>query len=185
MKQKTLDFLEAHKSEQHSTLTEDAKWRQENEVWLKWSRGIALSIVAYMQANSLSRSDIANKLGVSPQYVSRILSGTTNFSFKSIAEIERKLGISCMEAAMAWTILFLEVKQFRSLSNSSWKWGNSTSRRWKMHKIAKSCGNFVVNLQLNVLNICTQETYKLRALIFLYIFAQQNMIMAINLSSQW
>ena len=93
MKQKTLDFLEAHKSEQPSTFTEDAKWRQENEVWLKWSRGIALSIVAYMQANSLSRSDIANKLGVSPQYVSRILSGTTNFSFKSIAEIERKLGI--------------------------------------------------------------------------------------------
>ena len=88
MKQKTFDFLEAHKSEQHSTITEDAKWRQENEVWLKWSRGIALSIVAYMQANSLSRSDIANKLGVSPQYVSRILSGTTNFSFKSIAEID-------------------------------------------------------------------------------------------------
>ena len=64
MKQKTLDFLEAHKSEQPSTFTEDAKWRQENEVWLKWSRGVALSIVDYMQANSLSRSDIANKLGV-------------------------------------------------------------------------------------------------------------------------
>ena len=56
--------------------------------------------VDYMQANSLSRSDIANKLGVSPQYVSRILSGNTNFSFKSVAEIERKLGISCMETAM-------------------------------------------------------------------------------------
>ena len=56
--------------------------------------------VDYMQANSLSRSDIANKLGVTPQYVSRILSGNTNFSFKSVAEIERKLGISCMEAAM-------------------------------------------------------------------------------------
>ena len=41
MKQKTLDFLEAHKSEQPSTFTEDAKWRQENEVWLKWSRGFA------------------------------------------------------------------------------------------------------------------------------------------------
>ena len=40
-----------------------------------------------------SRSDIANKLGVTPQYVSRILSGNTNFSFKSMAEIERKLGI--------------------------------------------------------------------------------------------
>ena len=70
-------------------------------MWLRWSRGIALSIVDYMQANGLTRSDIANKLGVSPQYVSRILSGSINFSFKSVAEIERKLGISCMEVAMA------------------------------------------------------------------------------------
>lgn len=101
MKQKTLDFLEAHKSESPSSFTEDAKWRQEDEVWLKWSRGIALAIVDYMQKNKFSRSDIAAKLGVSPQYVSRILSGTTNFSFKSIAEIERRLGVSCMEAAMA------------------------------------------------------------------------------------
>ena len=100
MKQKTLDFLEAHQSEKPSTFTEDAKWREENAVWLKWSQRIALSIVDYMQANGLSRTDIAAKLGVSPQYVSRILSGNTNFSFKSIAEIEKKLGISCMGAVL-------------------------------------------------------------------------------------
>ena len=100
MKQKTLEFLEAHQSEKPSTFAEDAKWREENEVWLKWSQSIALSIVDYMQANSLSRTDIAAKLGVSPQYVSRILSGNTNFSFKSIAEIEKKLGISCMGAVL-------------------------------------------------------------------------------------
>ena len=69
-------------------------------MWLKWSQSIALSIVDYMQANGLSRTDIAAKLGVSPQYVSRILSGNTNFSFKSIAEIEKKLGISCMGAVL-------------------------------------------------------------------------------------
>ncbi len=97
MRQKTLHFLEAHRSDQPSTFTEDAKWRQENEAWLRWSRNVALTIVDYMQENGLSRSDIANKLGVSPQYVSRILSGNTNFSFKSIADIERKLGISCMK----------------------------------------------------------------------------------------
>ncbi len=101
MRKKTLDFLEAHKSDRPSTFTEDAKWRQENEVWLRWSRRIALSIVDYMQENNLTRSDIANKLGVTPQYVSKILSGNTNFSFKSVAEIESKLGISCMETAMS------------------------------------------------------------------------------------
>ena len=100
MRQKTIQFLAAHQSDKPSTFAEDAKWRQENEVWLRWSRGIALSIVDYMQENGLSRSDIADRLGVSPQYVSRILSGSTNFSFKSIAEIERKLGISCMESIM-------------------------------------------------------------------------------------
>lgn len=101
MRKKTLDFLEAHQSDLPSTFCEDAKWRQENEVWLRWSRRIALSIVDYMQKYGLTRSDIANKLGVTPQYVSKILSGNTNFSFKSVAEIESKLGISCMEASMA------------------------------------------------------------------------------------
>lgn len=101
MKQKTIDILEAHESVKPSTFTDDAAWRKENEVWLKWSRKIAMTIVDYMQENGLSRTDIAEKMGVSPQYVSRILSGNTNFSFKSIAEIEKKLGISCMDATMA------------------------------------------------------------------------------------
>jgi antitoxin component HigA of HigAB toxin-antitoxin module len=96
MKKRTLGFLEAHQSGKPSTFVEDAKWRQENESWLKWSRALALAIIDYMQENGLTRSDIADRLGVSPQYVSRILSGSTNFSFKSVAEIERKLGISCM-----------------------------------------------------------------------------------------
>ena len=62
----------------------------------------AFNLYRRCKVASRSRSDIANKLGVTPQYVSRILSGNTNFSFKSVAEIERKLGISCMEAAMAY-----------------------------------------------------------------------------------
>ncbi|MDD6894689.1 MAG: helix-turn-helix transcriptional regulator [Prevotellaceae bacterium] len=98
MKEKTLNFLEAHLSDTPSTFVEGANLRKENETWLRWSRRVALCIVDYMQENSLTRSDVAEKLGVSPQYVSRILSGNTNFSFKSIAEIERKLGISCMES---------------------------------------------------------------------------------------
>ena len=37
----------------------------------------------------------------SPQYVSKILSGHTNFSFKSIAEIEKCLNIRIMETSFA------------------------------------------------------------------------------------
>lgn len=101
MGKKTLEFLEAHQSNEPSTFVEDARWRAENAIWLRWSQSVAMSIVDYMQENGLSRSDVAQRLGCTPQYVSRILSGKTNFSFKSIAEIETKLGISCMAATMA------------------------------------------------------------------------------------
>ncbi len=101
MKEKTLKFLERNLSSELSTFAEEAKWRQDNEVWLKWSQGIAMKIIDYMQEHKLSRADMATRLGCSPQYVSKILSGRTNFSFKSIAELERRLGIHFMETAFA------------------------------------------------------------------------------------
>lgn len=101
MKEKTLKFLERNLSSKPSRFVEEAKWRQDNEVWLKWSQGIAMKIIDYMQEHNLSRADIASRLGCSPQYVSKILSGHTNFSFKSIAEIEKCLNIQIMEASFA------------------------------------------------------------------------------------
>lgn len=101
MKEKTLRFLESNLSSEPSAFAEEAKWRQDNEVWLKWSQGIAMKIIDYMQEHNLSRADIASRLGCSPQYVSKILSGHTNFSFKSIAEIEKCLNIRIMEASFA------------------------------------------------------------------------------------
>ena len=85
MKEKTLRFLESNLSSEPSAFAEEAKWRQDNEVWLIRSQGIVMKIIDYMQEHKLSRADIASRLGCSPQYVSKILSGHTNFSFKSIA----------------------------------------------------------------------------------------------------
>ena len=74
MNSKAVQFLEAHQSGERSTFVDDAKWRQENASWLRRS-------------------------GVSPQYVSKILSGKVNFSFKTISEIEEGLGIEVFQAA--------------------------------------------------------------------------------------
>lgn len=99
MASEALTFLESHQSETPSRFTENAQWRKENASWLRWSRQVALAIIDYMQANGLKRADLAKRLGVSPQYVSKLLSGTENLSFKSVANIEEKLGISCIEMA--------------------------------------------------------------------------------------
>ncbi|MBQ2196811.1 MAG: helix-turn-helix transcriptional regulator [Prevotella sp.] len=47
----------------------------------------------YMQNQHFSRNDVAEKLRVSPQYVSRILSGKMNFTLKTISLIEERLGL--------------------------------------------------------------------------------------------
>lgn len=100
MKSKAIEFLETHQSGERSTFETDARWRQENASWLRRSRSVALAIMDYMQDNGLSRNDVAAKLKVSPQYVSKILSGRVNFSFKSVSEIEDRLGIDCFRAAV-------------------------------------------------------------------------------------
>ena len=99
MKSRAVQFLEAHQSGEQSTFEADAQWRREYETWLKRSRSVALAIIDCMQDNGLSRNDVAVRLAVSPQYVSKILSGKVNFSFKSVAEIEDRLGVDCFRAA--------------------------------------------------------------------------------------
>ena len=99
MKSKAIQFLEANQSGERSTFVDDAKWRRDNASWLKRSRRVAYAIMDYMQENQFSRNDIAEKLGVSPQYVSKILSGKANLSFKTISEIEEGLGIEVFQAA--------------------------------------------------------------------------------------
>ena len=96
MASKAIKFLEANESDTPSRFTDEANWRKENASWLRWSRQLAVTLIGYMQDNGMKRGDLALKLGVSPQYVSRLLSGTENLSFKSIANIEERLGISCL-----------------------------------------------------------------------------------------
>ncbi len=101
MNGKALSFFESHKADKPSRFCENAQWRKDNESWLKWSRQVALALIDYMQENGLKRSELAERLGVSPQYVSKLLSGTENLSFKSVANIDDKLGINCLAAAIA------------------------------------------------------------------------------------
>lgn len=48
MKEKTLRFLEAHESHEASSFVDEAKWRQENNAWIRWSQSIALKIVDFI-----------------------------------------------------------------------------------------------------------------------------------------
>lgn len=99
MKSKAIKFLETNAAEKPSRFVEEAMWRKENDSWLRFSRKLAVDLIGYMQDNGMKRADLATLLDVSPQYVSKLLSGTENLSFKSLANIEDKLGITCFVPA--------------------------------------------------------------------------------------
>lgn len=92
-KTKAKEFLEVHSSGKPSTFVDDAKWRQENSAWLKKSQRVTYAIMDYMQDNHLTQKDLAEKLDVSQQFVSKILSGKMNFTLKTISLIEERIGL--------------------------------------------------------------------------------------------
>lgn len=94
---KSIEFLKANESAIPSKFEEKAQWRRENRQWLLWSRHISVSLIAYMEKNKLNRVGLAERLDVTPQYVSKLLSGSVNFSFKSVAELETKLGVQFLD----------------------------------------------------------------------------------------
>ncbi len=68
---------------------EEARFRDENRDWLLKSAQIALEIHRYLRLNGMTQSQLAEKLGISPAMVTKLLSGKENLSLKTICGIER------------------------------------------------------------------------------------------------
>lgn len=86
MSSKGIKFLKSHEADSNSEFEKDALWEQENEDRLRKSRKLATSLINYMQLNNLTKSDIAIQLGVSIQYISRLLSCRDSLSLEELAK---------------------------------------------------------------------------------------------------
>lgn len=93
MKQKTLDFLEAHQSETPSTWREEAEWRRDNWSWLRHSQRIAVKVLLHMRQIGLTQKELAERMNCSQQYVSKILKGKENMSLDTLTKLENALDI--------------------------------------------------------------------------------------------
>ena len=86
---KSIDFLESKASATPSKLRERAEWRRANRDWLRKSQQIALNIMTHMEHQGLTQKELAQRMGVSPQYVNKILRGSENLSLDTISKVER------------------------------------------------------------------------------------------------
>ena len=93
MKQKTLEFLEAHQSGTPSTWREEAEWRCDNWSWLRHSQMIAAKVLLQMKQKGLTQKALAERMNCTQQYVSKILKGKENMSLDTLSKLEDALDI--------------------------------------------------------------------------------------------
>ncbi len=94
-----LNRLSAHKSASQSRWREKALERRENKEWLRYSQTIAMMMLDRMEALGLTQKAVAERMGCSQQYISRVLKGTENLSIETIAKIESALDLQILEPA--------------------------------------------------------------------------------------
>ena len=97
MKQKTLEFLEARKSETPSKWREEAEWRRANASWLRHSQMIAVKALMRMKQEHMTQQSLAERMNCTQQYVSKILKGTENMSLDILTKLEEALNISLIQ----------------------------------------------------------------------------------------
>ncbi len=74
-----------------------AQWREENESWLEKSELIALKILETIKIQKISQKELARTMGVSAQYVNKIVKGNENLSLETISKLEKALGVKLIE----------------------------------------------------------------------------------------
>lgn len=73
-----------------------AEWRQQNKSWLRHSQRIAVKMLEKMREEGLSQQALADRMGCSQQYVSKILKGQENLSIETICKIEDVLQLELL-----------------------------------------------------------------------------------------
>lgn len=92
----TVEKLRQHQSATPSKWREAAEERQANKGWLRFSQGVAMRMLDKMEQMHLTQKGLAELMGCSQQYVSKILKGRENLTLDTMYKIEEALHLEIM-----------------------------------------------------------------------------------------
>ncbi len=83
-------------SKTDTQLVKAMRERVRNKAMLKESKKIAMQILFKLRANKMTQTDLAEKMKVSPQFVSKLLAGTENLTLETIVKIQQALDVAIL-----------------------------------------------------------------------------------------
>lgn len=85
--------LEQFQSSTPSHWREKSVCRHRNKTWLRHSQNIAVKMLNKMEELHLNQTQLAELMGCSQQYISKVLRGQENLSIETMSKIEQVLNI--------------------------------------------------------------------------------------------
>lgn len=86
--------IKSYISDEPSKWMEQADSYEKNKEWLDKSALIAIKILSTLRSQSITQRTLADSIGVSPQYINKVVKGQENLSLETICKIEKSLGIT-------------------------------------------------------------------------------------------
>lgn len=77
--------------------------RTTNKAWQDKAFDIALKVIRHMRTNKVSQVTLAKDMGVTPQYINKILQGKENMTLETICRFESALNITLIEVIYSST----------------------------------------------------------------------------------
>lgn len=77
-----------------NTYLDDAQERADTFLWRKESMLIAVQILAQLEQLGINQSDLAKRMGISRQAVSKYVSGKCNFTLEQRHKLQAVLGVT-------------------------------------------------------------------------------------------
>ena len=74
-----------------------AQYRRENREWLRKSAAIAVCVLDALKAQNLSQKELAERMNISPQQITKIVKGQENLTLETISILELALGLQILE----------------------------------------------------------------------------------------
>lgn len=94
---KNIEILNKLSEGNTSDWLEKAEWRRQNKSWLDNSAKIAIKVISELDRQGKTRKDLAKEMGVSPQNISKLLSGSANLGLETITRFEKILNINLIK----------------------------------------------------------------------------------------
>ena len=101
-----------------------AKWRRENREWLRMSQSIALLVLDHLHTTGTTQKELAERMGVSPAYIAKVLKGGENLSLETICKLQESTGVELVSVPRPYTsemIVVLPPSPAESSVTLQWK----------------------------------------------------------------